>query len=48
MILPVVPVSTGGFLWHRHFGPSSKAPGAAIVLLIQFVFGNMIGQLGFF
>jgi hypothetical protein len=48
MILPVLPVSAGGFLWHRRFGPASKAPAAPFVLLIQFVFGNMIGSMGFF
>src|SRR5262249_21455964 len=48
MILPVLPVSAGDFLWHRHFEPSSKAPVTGFVLLIQFVFGNMIGRAGFF
>jgi hypothetical protein len=48
MVLPVLPVSAGGFLWHRHFEPSSKAPVTAFTLLMQFDFGNMIGRAGFF
>jgi hypothetical protein len=48
MILPVLPVSAGGFLWHRRFGPSSNPPVTAFVLLMQFHFGNMIGWAGFF
>jgi hypothetical protein len=48
MILPVSPVTAGGFLWHRRFWPASKAPAAAFVLLIQFDSWNMFGPVGFF